>query len=827
MSTITRYALIITNSWYNDSSFNHLRTPKADGEDIRNILINPEIAAFQSENVTLLHDQPSTVVRRAITDFFRNKKRDDLLFFYFSGHGVLDANSRLYFAVVDTERMYLTDSAIEAVRVDSKMKACRSQRKIVVLDCCHSGGYVDGGKRISGLIPTRAIFDPKGYGHYILTATDKLQQAWEGHKINPKYKHSLFTHHFIEGLVTGAAGQSTDEYITMDALKAYINQRVLEEEDVERRQTPMSWSDKVSGELIIARNISYQSRYQEIYRLRAGTIWEFMEKLPDFKIQAVCLDIGIPLTGEIGALLERVAVKNLWNELLDALWDYHRIPFETTWGIRENVIFVGRSEPFTLAKIQIPESSEISSNFTILPEPIRNVSGSSVNNKLTIHPSSVQRRGFGPINVFTSVQFKWLFKVIVAILSLGFIFACFFFAFRSLELPAMATLLRSAEPTPTFWFGNTMTPDPIQQLSLTTTQIALNSIQSGGGITPSFTPLPETADKDRDGLTDNQEASVNTDPNNSDTDLDGLLDGDEVLLYGTHPTVGDSDGDFLLDGDEVLRYFTNPNNIDTDGDGVDDSEEIKSGTDPRVPATPSPAISIPVQSTTPTSTDIINLEADTSSVIAPLLVTMPNVDGALEEEERLIKPNAISNHVVYSSNTWNQTNDVTAIWRIGWNSMGLYLGVEVEDDVIVQTQTGNLIYLGDSLELQFDTDIQEDIGFGVTEDDYQIEISPGNFSSLRPDVYLARGTQTGTYRDYPDHSIEIAASQTENGYVVEVLIPWEDLDLMPQTGLNIGANFNVNDNDTPGVALQEFMKSNVSTRTYRDPQTWGQLILGE
>lgn len=86
-------------------------------------------------------------------------------------------------------------------------------------------------------------------------------------------------------------------------------------------------------------------------------------------------------------------------------------------------------------------------------------------------------------------------------------------------------------------------------------------------------------DTDGDGLTNQREAEIGTDPNNADTDRDGLLDGEEVFQTGTSPLVPDTDGDGLLDGDEVRRR-TNPLNPDTDADGSSDGNEVNVGTDP-------------------------------------------------------------------------------------------------------------------------------------------------------------------------------------------------------------------------------------------------------
>jgi hypothetical protein len=60
---------------------------------------------------------------------------------------------------------------------------------------------------------------------------------------------------------------------------------------------------------------------------------------------------------------------------------------------------------------------------------------------------------------------------------------------------------------------------------------------------------------------------------------------------------------------------------------------------------------------------------------------------------------------------------------------------------------------------------------------------------------------------------------------LEAAIPWRDLNLTPSSGLVIGLAVNVNDNDRPGSAVQEMMKSNMAGRRFGDPTTWGTLTL--
>ncbi|MFW0862140.1 MAG: hypothetical protein ACKKL6_00985 [Candidatus Komeilibacteria bacterium] len=65
----------------------------------------------------------------------------------------------------------------------------------------------------------------------------------------------------------------------------------------------------------------------------------------------------------------------------------------------------------------------------------------------------------------------------------------------------------------------------------------------------------DIVDDDGDGITNEQELAIGTDPFNPDSDNDGLFDKEEVVTYGTDPLNEDSDGDGYLDGAEVKAGY--------------------------------------------------------------------------------------------------------------------------------------------------------------------------------------------------------------------------------------------------------------------------------
>ena len=87
----------------------------------------------------------------------------------------------------------------------------------------------------------------------------------------------------------------------------------------------------------------------------------------------------------------------------------------------------------------------------------------------------------------------------------------------------------------------------------TTIILAANAVDFGGNLaqTPDLS-AKVLADADRDGLADEQEITLGTDPHNSDTDGDGLLDGFEVDI-GFNPLKTDSNGDGIPDA--VAAYY--------------------------------------------------------------------------------------------------------------------------------------------------------------------------------------------------------------------------------------------------------------------------------
>ena len=243
----TRVALIVASYQYEDPCLRQLVSPPQDAEALARVLGDAAVGGFQ---VRTLLNEPSHRVSQEIEAFFADLKRDDLVLLYFSGHGVKDEDGQLYFAMPNTRRNLLRSTAVPSSLVNDVMRRSRSQRQVLVLDCCYSGAFARGLIAKAGAeIGTQERFE--GQGRVVLTASDAMQYSFEGDVIQGEGISSIFTRTFVRGLETGEADHDGDGQITLDEIYDYVHDRV---QKLTPKQRPVKWEFDVQGDLVIARN---------------------------------------------------------------------------------------------------------------------------------------------------------------------------------------------------------------------------------------------------------------------------------------------------------------------------------------------------------------------------------------------------------------------------------------------------------------------------------------------------------------------------------------------------------------------------------------------
>ena len=235
---------------------------------------------------------------------------------------------------------------------------------------------------------------------------------------------------------------------------------------------------------------------------------------------------------------------------------------------------------------------------------------------------------------------------------------------------------------------------------------------------------------------------------------------------------------------------------------------------------PSSTLSLPTETEVPSVTQPNIVARNGPLIAAQYFSSAPVIDGSFGEWNF---PSYSANSVVYGANQWIGSSDHSASIMVGWDEQNLYLAATIQDDIFVQTATGENIFKGDSLELLVDTNLQADLQVEkLSPDDFQLGIKAGSpLPGQSTEAYLwfpasIKGSRT---------QVKIGSTQTSSGYLVEASIPWNVFEITAQTGLHIGFAFSVSDNDASGQAVQQSMISTVPERQLTDPTTWGDLVL--
>ena len=200
------------------------------------------------------------------------------------------------------------------------------------------------------------------------------------------------------------------------------------------------------------------------------------------------------------------------------------------------------------------------------------------------------------------------------------------------------------------------------------------------------------------------------------------------------------------------------------------------------------------------------------------------VDGDNQDWEALEGvPRFAIDQATYGAANWEGPDDLSAYAWACWTDKMLYLIVAVTDDVHVQTESGAAAWKGDEVELLFDRDLSGDfLDAEWNDDDIQLGLSPGNFEDNPP----AAVRYFPAVRDLD--AVALAADAVdEGGYLLEVAVEWDVLNLTPVAGKNYGFCLALSDNDQAGTASQDTMASHCINLTVSDPTTWATLQLAD
>ncbi|MCE2720722.1 MAG: caspase, EACC1-associated type [Dolichospermum sp.] len=214
---VKKTALLIGVSEYGES-IPPLSSPLHDVEAMERVLKNPNLGNFTE--VEKLLNPNSEAMKIAILNLFKNAEKDDLLLFFFSGHGMINDDNHLYLATRNTAKDNFEATAVDGNFIQAQSRNCYSKRQVLILDACYSGAFANGWHTKSIKVDIKKQLGAEG--RVVMTSSGATQISFTQESATL----SLYTQYLVEGIETGAADNDSDGKIHIQELHAYAKAKV-------------------------------------------------------------------------------------------------------------------------------------------------------------------------------------------------------------------------------------------------------------------------------------------------------------------------------------------------------------------------------------------------------------------------------------------------------------------------------------------------------------------------------------------------------------------------------------------------------------------------
>ena len=229
--TSTLHVLAVGINKYQNEAYS-LNYAQPDAKSFVTALNEHGKRLFKSINKVEIYDENATRenIMMAFKTMITYAKPEDVFLFYYAGHGTIDEENDEEYYLVPTNitKLYgdpeqLAKKGISATELRDVLKQVKSQKQVILLDACHSGGVVKTLNVRGAATDEKALIQlARSSGVAILASSGTKQFATEFEEL----KHGVFTYALIEAL--DGKADAGDKKVTVNEMKLYMEERVPE-----------------------------------------------------------------------------------------------------------------------------------------------------------------------------------------------------------------------------------------------------------------------------------------------------------------------------------------------------------------------------------------------------------------------------------------------------------------------------------------------------------------------------------------------------------------------------------------------------------------------
>lgn len=223
-----RYAILVGVNQYKDIAISALEKARNDAKIIGKIL--QEKGSFDqvfimTDDIDIRTDTenlyPSKLnIQQKVESLLRNSNENDLIVFFFSGHGISDYEENAYLVTVDTVYDRKFDTALKVEWLVDELKKYRIKKSLLILDACRERLY-------SSKSLGRDSLKEKYYSEAELGATFYSTKSGYYSYEDDETDFGVFTKYLVYGM-EGKADVNSDGVVTFTEIEMYVQTAVRE-----------------------------------------------------------------------------------------------------------------------------------------------------------------------------------------------------------------------------------------------------------------------------------------------------------------------------------------------------------------------------------------------------------------------------------------------------------------------------------------------------------------------------------------------------------------------------------------------------------------------
>jgi hypothetical protein len=242
-----RWAVLVGATRYEDKQ--HYKRLPVCTNDVQAVQQHLVVGGFQPEHISLLADGRSALPTRSrilytLTSVAKQTAADDLLLFYYTGHGD-EYQGQSYLVANDGMKEALAYTAVSVAEIQTILHTAPARRKIILLDACHVGisDLSKGAQRFSEAF-IKHVFD-EAHGTVILTSCTRDQESW----VRQERDYSVFTYYLVQAL-NGEADCDQKGFVTVADIHRYVSDKVRMAASWDHHLQTPGMEAKMVGEMI-------------------------------------------------------------------------------------------------------------------------------------------------------------------------------------------------------------------------------------------------------------------------------------------------------------------------------------------------------------------------------------------------------------------------------------------------------------------------------------------------------------------------------------------------------------------------------------------------